>query len=739
MRSSILLFLFFGCCCAQASQIIHNEDDYYKLLTDPSPRLTGADTQERNLQKLLLQAWPEQGERGYIPSRHVRSAEERRAFIRALERLIRERLSALDDPISGSEDYLRATFSSPRGSRSSRPLAFQALLLSMDQKFDEGDIWHLIEIRLRNASSFDVFVDIGYLFDASKIHWTPAARAVFSLASREPPTALGIQRLFVRYQLEASALNKEAENTGQVIHLALPVRGLYAKAVENMLALIEGQHLWRDQGRVYLAQEAKLKLNTLTAALSRQLGQDFTAELARALVAPVRYIRVAQPLKKTVYWPEGARSKLREWQSGVQAPASLRWVRTAAQGESEKRLNGTGLTSRVGSNDERWWPASQEAYLDLAYRGLPELLRRQLSREGVLEVFRIWHAGSEDGSQTFLLAALLDEAVEQLASAPGSADLLQELQNLRIEIIATDYAYMPDRQGLTYRFDVSGHIGDLHHKWNLIAAENPARPQTKGAAILNHGVISHASSTGSQPLAAPGDMLATPSMQRERGLLLRSWADDGRVGELMGRLLALAPEVDVPSGQWLRNKVQTVAKHRYRFINQHWRIVELHGAHAQVVTSGTPDRLMRFEKGDMTSSLPRGFEDGDAFDLIVVTSVLPYIYGYYRQQGDASLGQNRSRDHTGTRLTPMEAAQSLLQKGARTGGWIIVDQATEEAAMEAGERSHMLDANYENWTDAWMRWVGKTLPKRDIELYLTREFGIERIDPARYENTATGG
>jgi hypothetical protein len=44
----------------------------------------------------------------------------------------------------------------------------------------------------------------------------------------------------VRYQLEAWALDKEAENTGQMMRLTLPVRGLYGNAVEDMLALIEG-------------------------------------------------------------------------------------------------------------------------------------------------------------------------------------------------------------------------------------------------------------------------------------------------------------------------------------------------------------------------------------------------------------------------------------------------------------------------------------------------------------------
>ena len=722
----IFMFLLVADSLAAGDHATYDVDDYYALLKTPPPLAREETDREKQLLEFVRQAWPDRDEIGYVASPYVRTVEERRDFLQALRRLFNERLSAADKAPHGSGANILDTYKLALTFRLRHPLTYRAFLLSLDGRFDEVDIWQLVALRVQSVLSQSRFAYLQDLFGGGSTHWTPEALAVFDLVNQQPPSVLGIQRLFARYQEEALPRSGQ-EDTEYSLRLALPIQGLYPETVEHLLASIEGRHLWRARGREDLAGEALVSARNLEASLARQLDHDFSGLLEEALLAPVRYLPRAQQLKEAVYWP-GVRERPKKLDGKDERtpPMTLRWVRSNAPEEVAWEPGDVPITRRVGSNDVRWWPAFQEAYLDLAYQGFPELLRRRLAADGRLDVFRVWHAGSEDGSQTFLLAAILDEALAVLAADPELGDLAEELRELRIEVIATDYAYMPDRRGNTYRFDVSGSIGDILHKWNLIAEESSPPSPRNGRA--------------GRPWGDPADersrildQLQSATAPDERGRVLRSLADDGWTGELLGRFIELAPAVDVPSGDWLQDHPGGAAKHRYRLVDKRWRVVELReGGPPEVVRPGTGRRLIRFEKGDMTQDLPSGFEDGDAFDMSVVTNVLSYIYGYYVQQGGRSLKAYRGEEVPGTRLTPMEEAQNKLVKGSRAGAWILMDVYTERDALAARIEEQSLDPNYKNWTDSWTQWV-RSLPQKQIELHLTREDGVEHCRSSGYQ------
>ncbi len=727
------IFLLVADSLAAGDHAAYNVDDYYALLKSPPPLAGQEMNYEEQLLEFVRQAWPAEDGNKYIVSPYVRTAEERRNFLQALRRLFNERLSVADRAPRGSGADRLATYKLAFTFRSRHPLTHRAFLLSLDGRFDEEDIWQLVALRVQTGLSQPWFAHLPDLFGGSSTHWTPEALAVFDLVNQQLPSVLGIQRLFARYQEEVFPRDGQ-DDSGGSLRLALPIQGLYPETVEHLLAFIEGRHLWRARGREDLAAEALVSARKLGASLSRQFDYEFSPMLEEALSAPVRYLPAAQQLKEEVYWPGGREGpESLNGKSEHTVPMTLRWVRSSGPEEAPWEPGDVAITRRVGSNDYRWWPTFQEAYLDLAYQGLPELLRRRLAEDGRLDVFRVWHAGSEDGSQTFLLAAILDEALALLAEDPGLGDLAEELSELTIEVIATDYAYMPDRRGNTYRFDASGGLGDILHKWNLIAQESsPPSPRSENVGPDPDRTGHHWIDPAVERSRILGELRGA-NAPHERGRILRSLADDGWTGELLGRFIGFAPEVDVPAGNWLLDHPGAAAKHRYRLVDKRWRIVELReDGSPEVVRPGTGRRLIRFEKGDMTQDLPHGFEDGDAFDMSVVTNVLAYIYVYYMQQGGRSLKAHSGEEVLEARLTPMEEAQDKLVKGSRAGAWIVMDRFTERDALTARRQDQPLDPNYGGWTDSWIRWV-RSLTQKQIELHLTHENGVEHCPSPGYQ------
>ncbi len=572
----------------------------------------------------------------------------------------------------------------------------------LEGDFSETDMWRLVAVHAQQQVATD-------MADGEDPRWTPEARAVYELIVDSNPSAKGVERVLARYLREANADAGQGGETEERLRLALPAPGLYPASVERLLSLIEGSHLWRSRGREKLATTAADEALALAATLSDQ-ELDLDEAVRAALVAPVHYVATYPEFPAEAYWPS-----LGQIPSDLQSPRTTRWIRSAWVAEDNQESgDNPPVTRRVGGNNARWWPAYQEAYLDLAYRGLPELLRRRLAAPGELGVFRVWHAGFEDGSQTFLLAALLDEAFALLSADSDLADeAAAELSSLRLEIIATDYAYMPSRDGPIYRFDAAG---SQHHKWNLILEES---------ALANDdaGLVNRLTDQHEQVLAA-----ATAA---ERQVLFRQLADQGLAGALLGRFLTLAPEIEVPLSLWVQPDPRGFVKHAYRLIDRRWKVVELHEGKAnELFNRDARDRLIRFEQGDMTETLPSGFEGG-AFDLVVVTNVLPYIYNYYRQQGEKRRPASEGK-------TPMERAQDNVLLAARSGAWVLMDEYTEQQALDTSRRDlASKNRDFEPWTRSWATWV-RSLKKKQVELYLTLESGAELRPSSGYQTLFLG-
>ena len=64
---------------------------------------------------------------------------------------------------------------------------------------------------------------------------------------------------------------------------------------------------------------------------------------------------------------------------------------------------------------------------------------------------KIWHAGYEDGSQTIVLGAIVDEAVAQLSNR--NPVMRKYLADLKVEIVATDIGHKLSRKDRTIQFD----------------------------------------------------------------------------------------------------------------------------------------------------------------------------------------------------------------------------------------------------------------------------------------------
>ncbi len=100
---------------------------------------------------------------------------------------------------------------------------------------------------------------------------------------------------------------------------------------------------------------------------------------------------------------------------------------------------------------EHWWTGTPEAWLDLLYRVLPEIIGAHVDARR-RRPLRLWHVGHEDGSQTMLLAAIVDAAVAWLAARRSK--LRSRLERLDVELLATDFAVSLRRNTRTLRFDV---------------------------------------------------------------------------------------------------------------------------------------------------------------------------------------------------------------------------------------------------------------------------------------------
>lgn len=421
---------------------------------------------------------------------------------------------------------------------------------------------------------------------------------------------------------------------------ALPVRGLLSPEAEAILSNVEGAHFWDYVGRKDLADRAR--------AQARALAETAGVDVEQALSHAVAWSRVGGPSIARV---DGKRRTQGFGKALSKTFTRARAYKTDAWPED--------ATRRLGAPNQYWWPGYQTAYLDLAYRVLPEMLRAHVhDKPG--QPFRIWHAAYEDGSQTFLLAAMIDEAIERLsAREPALADALDQL---RVEIVATDLTYALPRHDNTVRFDVDYEkVRDVFKSTVVLEELGPAETRAAGAEIRR------------LEAALPADGHA--SLEQ-----LEALADAGKVPQLLGRVLRAAPAINLRGDWFLYDKPSGYGRlfpHvQYEIAADNWTITDEQGR----LPHSNGRHTMRFELGDMTKTAPAG-----QFQLIVVTNVLPHIKLY-----DAELGQEHG-EH------PMDDALAFLKNALAPGSAMVIDVPTEEH-MEADWLQSVRDAGAQVWS-----------------------------------------
>jgi hypothetical protein len=298
-------------------------------------------------------------------------------------------------------------------------------------------------------------------------------------------------------------------------------------------------------------------------------------------------------------------------------------------------------TRRVGTNTTDWWPAYQAAYLDLGYRWLPDLIAGRLEADEA-PTLRVWVIGYEDGSQVFLLGALIEDAIDRMKDRlEQSAERLTQrrLNNLRIEIVATDLGLQLNREGRVFRlagFEPGRHAGPpgqgpdeapLHQVSNLTISELGPMVAEKAR----------------EDVAKLEDEI--PDLRRIPAAKVDELADAGKTGILMERLFRPGLAVRYYSGP----------RFEYRLHSTRWRIDDAGG----LLNDGA-DWSMTFSLADVTKAEPP-----KQVDLVVVTNVLPWLKLYAQALHEQVVEQ------------PFRRALDRIRQSLRPGGWILVDPRTE--------------------------------------------------------------
>jgi hypothetical protein len=267
------------------------------------------------------------------------------------------------------------------------------------------------------------------------------------------------------------------------------------------------------------------------------------------------------------------------------------------------------------------------------YRRLPELLEASYRKSPHKRAFRIWHAGSEEGSQTFMLAALVDGTVARLRRR--RPEMRGFLDRLKVEIVATDLSIKLKQRGRTVRFMADG--PPVHTK-NGLVAEELGWSERRAARREVRKLEKELAVSGGAPRAA----------------VLQKLADAGKVGLLMNRLLTLAPRVDLDQGQ--------TPVFNYSVRRRGWR-VENRPAGQPVLNPHATRRRIRFELSDLTRGRPRG-----KFDLTVCTNVLPWFGHYERNRSFGLVHQDEN----------IRRGLSNLSASLRPGGALLLDERSEQ-------------------------------------------------------------
>lgn len=314
---------------------------------------------------------------------------------------------------------------------------------------------------------------------------------------------------------------------------------------------------------------------------------------------------------------------------------------------------------------ELWWTGVPEAYLDLLYRVLPHSLSRRFATSPRVRSFRVWQPGHEDGSETFLLAAVIDEAIARLRlDRPEMAGCLDRID---VCIEATDPHVTLQRRGPHLRFGVRRAINA--GPWAIKG------PLTIG----DFGAAARRLATSAVPRLETR-LRATEDRARHRRLL-KQLADAGKVGLLLERLL-------------LRHH----GRRTYRFADRRWRLEDRHNGGA--LNPNTRKRTIRFAADDIITKSARR-----RFDLVVCTNVLPHLplYQPLYQPG----GRAREDD--------LRRALRHIDRALGPGGTLIIDRGTASKSRW-GQRFA-----------ATVSVALTELRARDVEVLITRSNGLHAL------------
>lgn len=325
-----------------------------------------------------------------------------------------------------------------------------------------------------------------------------------------------------------------------------------------------------------------------------------------------------------------------------------------------------GALSRYGGRKPgghpQWWTGRPAAYLDLVYRRLPQLIERRFAefkKSGRTETLRVWHAGYEDTSQTLFLAAGLDEAMARLQRS--RPEMRRFLDQLKVEIVATDHLQKPARRGRNFRF-----------------AETEKHVQLKSPMLLaefGRAEAGKAKREIHQLEAQLPARLAEPRREQMKQL-----AEAGKVGQIMGRVLDLGPRmqgVRRKTEQWSAGQAELSPSYRLR--DRRWRIEDR--VNGGVINAGARKRSIRFQLSDITKEAP-----GRNMDLVVCTNVLTYLHTYG--------GSNEQ----------LPQALSQISRSLKRGGALLVDGATTHQVLKGDQSAflgRMARGNREVWVSTF--------------------------------------
>ncbi|MCA9666017.1 MAG: hypothetical protein KC503_10530 [Myxococcales bacterium] len=414
---------------------------------------------------------------------------------------------------------------------------------------------------------------------------------------------------------------------------------LSTKGQKDLLGALEGVMFWRSSG-----DASKVRYATKRArAVAKGLGVD----IEKALAADVGY-----SLERRDY--DGPRDSA--GYNGKDKPRKIPFV-ALRRGRAADVIKLPAETTRQVPRNPLWWTGNQTAYVDLLKRRLPQLLVARAKQNPDKPVFRIWHAGHEDASQTFVLAAMADEAIATLTKQ--RPDLAPALRRMKVEIYATDLGHKVQRRGrnVSFALDRAAPLADKTPMHLALFGKGEAAKAARELRELDKGF----------------DKLGA----RGRVARMQKIADVGKMAQLVGRMLEpTALMAGTLHGQFTN---------QFRLKSTRWRIVD--GENGGTLNKRARTRVINFSLGDLTKSAPTS-----DVDLAVCSNVLPYL-GLY----DSRFDINEIKGW-GNHNKVLASAVTNLVGSLRKGGALLMDVKAElHVAREAADAAKQVSRGKHLW------------------------------------------